>query len=170
MFILPFVLLFLAFSQSDGQVEYLCSSTAPCGCSTEPALLTKIVGGEPAATNTWGWAVSLSINDTWLCGGSILSSSWVLTAAHCMAGMLPSEVYISAATNELYGAKQLRVASSVIVNPQFDSVLIENDIALIKVSPPFDMTDPSISQICLPAPTTEDFPPLNSTVCKLFYQ
>jgi hypothetical protein len=67
--------------------SYSCDSNASCGCSSNPASVTRIVGGESAATNTWGWAVSLSLRGTSLCGGSVLSSSWIITAAHCRQNM-----------------------------------------------------------------------------------
>ncbi|CAF0979323.1 unnamed protein product [Rotaria sp. Silwood1] len=140
----------------------MCNSTTLCGCSTNPALVTKIVGGETASINTWGWIVSLYINQQWLCAGTILSSSWILTAAHCVKDTHPSQVLISAATNQLFGMQQWRWASSVIIHPHYNDTMLQNDIALIKVSPPFNMTDLSISKICLPISTTNDYPPINS--------
>ena len=168
MLLLTIFLLLLAITSSTSQVTYLCDPNAACGCSTSSAVITKIVGGETALINTWGWAVSLSINDTYLCGGSILSSLWILTAAHCLEDMEPSEVYISAATNQLFGWTQWRIASSIIVHPQYNDETFENDIALIKVSPPLDMTYSGISKICLPSSTTTDYPPINSTVNENF--
>ncbi|CAF0863890.1 unnamed protein product [Rotaria sordida] len=165
MLLLYFFFSLLAFIQPSAQITYLCNSTAACGCSTNPALVTKIVGGETASINTWGWIVSLSINQAWMCGGTILSSSWILTAAHCVEDVQnPSLVLISAATNQLFGWEQSRSASTVIIHPQYNGSMFENDIALIKVSPPFNMTDLSISKICLPISTTEDYPPISSTL------
>ncbi len=166
---LPFLLLFLTFIQPTAQVTYSCDLTAACGCSTNSASLTKIVGGEPASVDTWGWAVSISIDNEWLCGGSILSSSWILTAAHCVVDAKPRHVLVSAGTNQMFGFEQWRYASSVITHPDYDDELFENDIALIQVSPAFNMTDPGISKICLPIPTAEDYPPIGSTVCRHMY-
>jgi secreted trypsin-like serine protease len=157
--------LFFAIFQPTHQVLYSCNASAPCGCSSQPATLTKIVGGENATANTWGWAVSLLLNQTWLCGGTILSSSWVLTAAHCVYNLSPSQVIVSAASNLLLGGSQIVSGSLIIVHPGYSSTTYINDIALIKILTPFDMTSSAIAKICLPLATSDDYPPINSTVC-----
>ncbi|UJR32729.1 hypothetical protein I4U23_020188 [Adineta vaga] len=164
MLLLYFLLLHFNNIQLTSQVTYSCDFTVPCGCSASYASVSKIVGGENASENTWGWAVSLSIDDSWMCGGSLISSSWILTAAHCVFESQNAEIFVSAASNALYGAQQWRYASSVIVHPQYDENSLVNDIALIQVSSPFNMTDPRLSLICLPVATTSDYPPVGSTV------
>ena len=48
----------------------------------------RIIGGNLAANNSYPWMVALlrSVESTYrfTCGGSIISSNWVLTAAHCV--------------------------------------------------------------------------------------
>jgi secreted trypsin-like serine protease len=43
----------------------------------------RITGGYPAAPCQFPWQVALLIDNTYFCGGSLISSQWVLTAAHC---------------------------------------------------------------------------------------
>ena len=50
---------------------------------------TRIVGGEDTEVNEYPWQAGLVTRgqrDFVWCGGSLISSNWVLTAAHCTAG------------------------------------------------------------------------------------
>ena len=161
----------LVILQPSHQYTYSCNSSAACGCSSNPASLSRIVGGESAGTSTWGWAVSLSITEgsgTALCGGAILSSSWIITAAHCMAGIAASEVTVYAGSNVRYNG-QSRVASRVIVHPGYVSRTKVNDIALLQLSAPLAMTT-DVTTICIPSVLSStlidgEWPPADLTVC-----
>ena len=45
----------------------------------------RVVGGEDADPGEWCWQVALinSLNQ-YLCGGALIGTQWVLTAAHCV--------------------------------------------------------------------------------------
>jgi hypothetical protein len=44
----------------------------------------KIVGGKRAKNQDWGWQVAMNFTNKLMCGGSLINSEWVLTAAHCV--------------------------------------------------------------------------------------
>ena len=168
-----FAAILLTILKPSHQYVYSCNSGAACGCSSNPASVTRIVGGEPAASSSWGWAVSISISGTSLCGGAILSSSWIITAAHCMASVTSaSQVTIYAGSNTRFSG-QSRVASTITVHPNYVSSTKVNDIALIRLSTPLTMNS-VVKTICIPSVssatlTAGEWPPAGYYVCYLFF-
>ena len=167
-------LILLALPSSTHQYTYSCDVNAPCGCSSSPASVSRIVGGESAPSSTWGWAVSIAITisgGTSLCGGAILSSSWIITAAHCMASVTSaSQVTIYAGSNTRYSG-QSRVASSITVHPSYLSSTYENDIALIRLGTPLTMNS-AVKTICIPSVSSAtlaagEWPPAGLSVCDI---
>ena len=51
---------------------------------TSSQLLKRIVGGSSAKANQFPYQVALLRQGTFACGGSLITSKWVLTAAHCV--------------------------------------------------------------------------------------
>jgi len=46
----------------------------------------QIIGGSKASLKQFPWQIYVYIDDSWLCGGSLILADWVLTAAHCVDG------------------------------------------------------------------------------------
>lgn len=55
----------------------------------------RIVGGSPAPLGSWPWLVNLQLDGGLMCGGVLVESSWVVTAAHCFAGSVLCAVLLS---------------------------------------------------------------------------
>lgn len=43
----------------------------------------RIMGGEACSIYQWPWQVALIANGEQVCGGSLVTSQWIVTAAHC---------------------------------------------------------------------------------------
>ena len=107
----------------------------------------SIVGGEPAQLSAWPWQVRLSIatsQGTFLCGGSLVSDQWVLTAAHCIedAGSTVSAANITVRAGSVQkdsGGVVVGV-SRVITHPAYEPVTTDNDIALLRLSSPLPLS------------------------------
>ncbi|CAF3621566.1 unnamed protein product [Rotaria sordida] len=145
------MLIFLCIVQSSAQAVYTCNSNASCGCSTNSTTVNRIINGETAEATAWSWTVSLLIEFSYFCGGSILSDSWIITAAHCMEKVKPSDVIVYAGSNIRFTGSQSRKPSRIVVHPNYDSSAYTNDIALIELSFPLNMMDSSIHTLCLPS-------------------
>ena len=48
----------------------------------------RITGGEEAIPHSYPHQVSLQMDTMGFCGGSLISDEWILTAAHCMEGLV----------------------------------------------------------------------------------
>lgn len=64
----------------------LCLLLAECGVNARMGVSrqSRIVGGTNAASGDWPWQVSLHVQGTHVCGGSIITPDWIVTAAHCV--------------------------------------------------------------------------------------
>ena len=121
------------------------SSTLPCE--------GRIFGGCEAPVNAFPWMVSVrfnnGLNSPHLCGGSILTDTYVLTAASCFYDAQENTQYFSirAGIRDLFNPnltmEQYRSISKISVHPSYNSTENINDIALVRVSSPF-VFDPSL--------------------------
>jgi hypothetical protein len=151
---------FFLIIRTTYQTAYPCDPNAPCGCSEFPVNTNaRIVNGEDAALNTWSWAVSLEVGD-YLCGGTIIDESYVMTAAHCVAdGLKPWDIKVHAGSlNFLDGTS--RSVSQIYSHPRYDEILHTNDIALLQLDSPFDLSNVNLAKVCLPnvVATSEEYP------------
>ncbi|XP_056241364.1 chymotrypsin-like elastase family member 2A isoform X1 [Seriola aureovittata] len=137
-----------------------------CGLPTYPPTITRVVGGDDVRENSWPWQVSLQYrsgsNFYHTCGGTLISSQWVLTAAHCISSRT-YRVYLgkhNLKSNNEVGSIAISPAK-IIVHENWDSYRIRNDIALIKLETPVTFSD-TIMAACLP--TSGDIQP-NGAPC-----
>jgi secreted trypsin-like serine protease len=146
-------------------VIYSCLSNETCGCSLNSAVVSKIVGGEQAQTDSWGWAASIRVGNNHICGGSLISSTLILTAAHCLMSIQSkSSLRINLGSKKLSLLRQQRSVSNMYIHQEYDENTFVNDIAMIRLSSSVDMTDRSIALICLPSVLDTNYPPTNTSV------
>ena len=161
-------LLWLLNVHSSHEVVYSCSSTAACGCSTNTASVTRIVGGEVAGSSTWGWAVSIKLGTGGLCGGAIIASQWILTAAHCVSSYTASQITVYAGSNSMWSG-QARSVSAIYSHSSYNSATKQNDIALLQLSSALNTSDPNVKIACIPSVSSSvlsagEWPPANVDV------
>ncbi|XP_063802244.1 chymotrypsinogen B-like isoform X1 [Pseudophryne corroboree] len=126
-----------------------------CGTPRIPPVVTgyaRIVNGEEAVPGSWPWQVSLQDRTGWhYCGGSLISSTWVVTAAHCGVGNTDRVVLGEHDRNSNAEQIQSLAVSRVFTHPNWNSNTINNDISLIKLATPA-VLDSTASPVCLANP------------------
>ncbi|KAM8897428.1 transmembrane protease serine 2 isoform 2-T2 [Spinachia spinachia] len=122
-----------------------------CGVSSAPTS-TRIVGGTQAAQGAWPWQVSLQISGNHICGGSIISPHWILSAAHCFQKNLYAERWnvqsgdVSLRQMSIRSGKRVK---KIIIHAKFNRHNNDNDIALLRLYSPLHITS-TVMPVCLP--------------------
>ncbi|XP_075687743.1 transmembrane protease serine 9-like [Rhinoderma darwinii] len=124
------------------------------GCGS-PVVTTRIVGGTDAVDGEWPWQVSVHYLGSHMCGGSLISSHWVLSAAHCFENSALAKdykVYLGLYRLSLKTSPHTVISGvqTLIVNAEYEGVGSRGDIALLRLSGPINFTQ-YIMPICLPA-------------------
>ncbi|EAW51725.1 chymotrypsin C (caldecrin), isoform CRA_a, partial [Homo sapiens] len=134
----------------------LLACASSCGVpSFPPNLSARVVGGEDARPHSWPWQISLQYlkNDTWrhTCGGTLIASNFVLTAAHCISNTRTYRVAVGKNNLEVEDEEgSLFVGVDTIhVHKRWNALLLRNDIALIKLAEHVELSD-TIQVACLP--------------------
>ncbi|XP_065368071.1 serine protease filzig [Calliphora vicina] len=130
-------------------------------CGMRPHVKSgRIVGGKGANFGAYPWQV-LVRESTWLglftknkCGGVLITSRYVITAAHCQPGFLASLVAVMGEFDISGDLESKRAVTKnvkrVIVHRQYDPATFENDIALLELESPVTF-DTHIVPICMPS-------------------
>ncbi|ODN04114.1 Trypsin-1 [Orchesella cincta] len=115
----------------------------------------RIVGGVYAAEAEFPYQVSLSYDGDFLCGGSILSTLLILTAAHCVKYKRPSRLLVTAGHHDISsngtstGYEQIRKARYIYMHENYVWETDVNDIAIIALSSPLQYSS-HVQNISLP--------------------
>ncbi|XP_047389901.1 snake venom serine proteinase 2-like isoform X2 [Sciurus carolinensis] len=129
-----------------------------CG---QPRMSSRIVGGRDAREGEWPWQASIQHRGAHVCGGSLIASQWVLTAAHCIARQaLPSEYRVRLGMLRLGPASPpalLVPVWRVLLPPDHSKDATRGDLALLQLRHPVTLSA-HIQPICLPMPGTSPPP------------
>ena len=97
------------------------------------------------------------------CGGTVITADWIVTASHCMyyADGTPKDVneirvVLGEHDNSFSGEETIprivREVSEIIIHPEYNTSILINDIALIKVAQAIDLS--VYTPACLPVDGT----------------
>ncbi|MCP4021238.1 MAG: serine protease [Desulfobacteraceae bacterium] len=141
-----FTFILLLFTAFTIPADVLADNSIPVqkevqAASPDTEKTPRIIGGTVSSDNAWPWIAALVTRgedayDGQFCGGTLIDSEWVVTAAHCLIDLTASEIDVVLGVNDLTtsGGERIEV-DRLIRHPNYlgtssndDS---DNDIALL---------------------------------------
>merc|ERR1712142_1463618 len=145
------------------------SSSEKPGCKCGKKKGERIIGGADADINEWPWMVSMLFSDgvRHKCGGTVVASEWIVTAAHCLyedseltvetkvedVSIVLGEHDNSMEGEEILPRKVVKI-SKYIKHPDYEKITSNADIALLKLAEKVDLN--TYTPACM-ANTGDDF-------------
>uniref|UniRef100_F7AEE9 Vitamin K-dependent protein C n=1 Tax=Monodelphis domestica TaxID=13616 RepID=F7AEE9_MONDO len=148
----------LGYQESDNPMECDPIANFPCGKPKVnypiidfDQLQIRILGGKSTNKGDSPWQVILlDLEGKLKCGGVLIHSSWVLTAAHCVEN--PKKLTVRLGEHDLrrYDNSEMDFhIREAIVHPNYTKSTSDNDIALLYLDKP-TIFSKNILPICLP--------------------
>src|SRR5262245_51712381 len=102
-------------------------------CSVETAGREQsIIGGQTTTHAEFPTVVALVEPQDWSCTGTLVDKDWVISAAHCVAGLTHAKLKIrfdDANLNDTTGGTEIAVAA-IHAKPDWVDPVWDNDVAL----------------------------------------
>ncbi|XP_053160406.1 coagulation factor VII [Hemicordylus capensis] len=134
------------------EVEYPCGKI-PILAKKEEGPEGRIVGGYSCPPGECPWQALMIEGAKEKCGGVLLAPSWVATAAHCLIHarhrVLTIKLGEYSRDHEDEGEQERKVAEIILHEKYIPKTRIDNDIALLRLETPVNLTD-YVVPICLP--------------------
>lgn len=154
-----------------------CQKKIKSKCGQRQHKIHKIVGGARTTIDSHPWQAALYVigkrsnEPIFQCGGSLINSCWVLTAAHCIkTNASPTDYMVllgKHSINEYAKDDQNFLVKKIIIHQNFNEHTYDNDIALLKLRSQSGTCAKEIKfaqPICLPS-NHQRFP--DNTQCEI---
>ncbi|NXN97037.1 TM11E protease, partial [Rhinopomastus cyanomelas] len=111
----------------------------------------RIIGGQRAQEGEWPWQASIQLDGTHRCGASVISNTWLLTAAHCFRGITNPRRWTASFGILLRPPKQKKLVRRIIIHEKYSDFVLdhEHDVAVVELASPIEFTS-DVHSVCLP--------------------
>uniref|UniRef100_A0A8C4KGV0 Peptidase S1 domain-containing protein n=1 Tax=Dromaius novaehollandiae TaxID=8790 RepID=A0A8C4KGV0_DRONO len=141
--------------RAKGQ-QKLKAALSLAGCGTRRQMTSfsgveRIAGGQLARDGEWPWQASIQLDGIHRCGASVISNTWLLTAAHCFRGGTDPRRWTASFGTLLRPPKQKKFVRNIIIHEEYNDHLHnhEYDVAVVELASPIKFTS-DVHSICLP--------------------
>ncbi|CAB3232984.1 unnamed protein product [Arctia plantaginis] len=115
---------------------------------------SRVIGGSPTTIETYPFMVQILNNERFSCGGSILTTQHVLSAAHCFFArngtFLGADPFsIRAGTSYLDGEGTVISVSRVVAHESYNNTTYDNDVAVLFLSSNLQLSA-SVQSVSIP--------------------
>ncbi|NXU19317.1 TM11E protease, partial [Pardalotus punctatus] len=129
-------------------------SLTGCGIRRQAFSFTgveRITGGQRAREGEWPWQASIQLDGTHRCGASIISNTWLVTAAHCFRGVRDPRRWTASFGILLRPPKQKKFVRRIIVHESYGDHLLDHeyDVAVVELASAIEFTS-DVHSVCLP--------------------
>ncbi|NXT32239.1 TM11E protease, partial [Pelecanoides urinatrix] len=149
---------FLTVDQSTLRLTGKCLRAAfsltGCGIRRQTfsfAGVERIVGGQRARDGEWPWQASIQLDGTHRCGASVISNTWLVTAAHCFRGERDPRRWTASFGILLRPPKQKKFVRRIIIHERYSNFVFDHeyDVAVVELASAIEFTS-DVHSVCLP--------------------
>lgn len=110
----------------------------------------RIVGGDLVPIENVPYIISMRRLGSHRCGGSIITTTRVLSAAHCTVGIPGTGFEVRAGSTTHNAGGQLVATTNVINHPQYNSGTLNNDVCVMFLASALNTAPAGVAVIAMP--------------------